>query len=42
MSSVLKYKATKEFGIVARLYVVEAITTDEDGNRFRLDFNYKF
>ncbi len=37
-----KYKATKELGIVARLYVVEAITTDEDGNRFRLDFNYKF
>ncbi|MCK5523621.1 MAG: putative porin [Thiomargarita sp.] len=37
-----KYKATKEFGIVARLYVVKAITTDEDGNRFRLDFNYKF
>ena len=28
--------------LVARLYLVEAITTVEDGNRFRLDFNYKF
>ncbi|MBT4520480.1 MAG: porin [Halieaceae bacterium] len=28
--------------LVARMYLVEAITTREDGNRFRLDFNYKF
>ncbi len=28
--------------LVARLYLVEAITSIEDGNRFRLDFNYKF
>ncbi len=28
--------------LVARLYIVEAITSVEDGNRFRLDFNYKF
>ena len=28
--------------LVARLYVVEAVTNEEDGNRFRLDFNYKF
>jgi len=28
--------------LVARLYIAEAITTIEDGNRFRLDFNYKF
>ena len=37
-----KYQANKELNIVARLYLVEAITTEEDGNRFRLDFNYKF
>lgn len=28
--------------LVARLYLVEAVTSVEDGNRFRLDFNYKF
>jgi len=36
------YKLTKELNVVARLYIVEAITTEEDGNRFRVDFNYKF
>ena len=25
-----------------RLYVAEAVTNDEDGNRFRIDYNYKF
>ena len=28
--------------IMARLYLVEAITSDQDGIRFRVDFNYKF
>lgn len=28
--------------LVARLYLTDAITTIEDGNRFRVDFNYKF
>lgn len=28
--------------LVARLYIVDAITSGEDGKRFRLDFNYKF
>jgi hypothetical protein len=28
--------------LVARLYVVDAITTVEDGSRFRVDFNYRF
>ncbi len=28
--------------LVARLYVADAITTIEDGNRFRLDLNMKF
>jgi len=36
------YQLTKELNMVARLYIVEAITTEEDGNRFRIDFNYKF
>ena len=36
------YQFTKQFNTVARLYIVEAITNEEDGNRFRLDFNYKF
>lgn len=28
--------------LVARLYIADAITTIENGNRFRLDYNYKF
>ncbi len=32
----------KKMNLVARLYLVDSITTDEDGNRFRLDFNIKF
>ncbi len=28
--------------LVARLYLVEAITSPQDGNRFRLDYNLKF
>ncbi len=36
------YGLAKQLTLVARLYIVEAITTNEDGNRFRVDFNYKF
>ncbi len=36
------YALEKNVNLVARLYLVESITTREDGNRFRLDFNYKF
>ena len=28
--------------LMARLYLAEAITSVEDGNRFRVDFNYRF
>ncbi len=36
------YALEKNLQLVARLYLVEAITTEEDGGRFRMDFNYKF
>ena len=36
------YKLTGNSNLVARLYIAEAKTTIEDGNRFRLDYNYKF
>ncbi len=36
------YALEKNMNLVARLYLVEAITTQEDGSRFRLDFNIKF
>ena len=36
------YALQKNVNLVARLYLVESITTREDGSRFRLDFNYKF
>ena len=36
------YALEKNVNLVARLYVEEAITTREDGSRFRLDFNYRF
>ncbi|MFQ5678974.1 MAG: putative porin [Gemmatimonadota bacterium] len=32
---------TAAVNVVARLYLTEALTTDEDGNRFRIDFNYR-
>ena len=31
-----------KINLLARLYVAEAITTVEDGSRFRVDFNYAF
>ncbi len=36
------YAATDHLQVMARLYLVEAITTVEDGNRFRIDLNFKF
>ena len=36
------YALEKNMNLVARLYLVEAITTGEDGSRFRLDLNYTF
>jgi len=31
-----------QMNLLVRLYLVDAITTVEDGNRFRIDFNYTF
>lgn len=36
------YALSKKINLLARLYVVDAITTGQDGNRFRLDLNWKF
>lgn len=36
------YAASKNINLLARLYLVEAITTAQDGNRFRVDLNWKF
>ncbi len=36
------YALEKNVKLVARLYLVEAITSSEDGGRFRLDLNYTF
>ena len=36
------YALAKNMNLVARLYLVEAITTGEDGSRLRVDFNLKF
>jgi len=33
---------THNINLRARLYLVDAITTAEDGNRFRLDLYYNF
>lgn len=38
----LAYAVSKNINLVARLYLVEAITTRQDGNRFRLDLNWRF
>ncbi len=32
----------RNLNVVLRLYLVESITTIEDGKRFRVDFNYRF
>lgn len=36
------YAVSKNINLLARLYLVEAITTEQDGNRFRLDLNWRF
>lgn len=36
------YALARNIGVVTRLYLADAITTIEDGKRFRVDFNYKF
>lgn len=36
------YSFTDNVNILARLYLVESITTSERGDRFRVDLNYKF
>ena len=38
----LGYALSKNLNILARLYSVEAITSRQDGNRFRFDLNWKF
>lgn len=38
----LAYALAKNFNLVARLFLVEAISTPEDGKRLRLDLNYRF
>jgi hypothetical protein len=35
------YALSDRMNVLARLYLVEAITTGQDGNRFRLDFNWR-
>jgi hypothetical protein len=36
------YALSANINLLARLYFVEAITTEQDGNRFRLDLNWRF
>ena len=36
------YALLANINLLARVYFVEAITTQQDGNRFRLDFNWRF
>ncbi len=38
----LGYALSKKINLLARLYVVDAITTRQDGNRFRVDLNWRF
>jgi hypothetical protein len=38
----LAYALSKNINLMARLFLVDAITTVQDGNRFRLDLNWKF
>ena len=38
----VSYEPAPRMNIVARLYLVEAITSSQDGKRFRLDFNWSF
>jgi hypothetical protein len=36
------YALSSNINLVGRLFFVEAITTEQDGNRFRLDLNWRF
>jgi hypothetical protein len=36
------YAISSNINLVGRLFFVEAITTEQDGNRFRLDLNWRF
>jgi len=36
------YALSQNLNLLARLFLVDAITTRQDGNRFRLDLNWKF
>ena len=38
----LGYALSKNINVMARLFLVDAITTVQDGNRFRIDLNWKF
>ena len=38
----LAYAFSKNVNLMARMFLVDAITTRQDGNRFRLDLNWKF
>ena len=38
----LAYAVSKNINVMARLFLVDAITTVQDGKRFRLDLNWKF
>lgn len=38
----LGYAISNNINLLARLYLVEAITTGQDGKRFRLDLNWRF
>jgi hypothetical protein len=37
----VNFGITKDISVMARLYLVDAITSEQDGNRFRLDLNIK-
>ena len=37
----LGYALSNRISLLARLYLVEAITTSQDGNRFRMDLNWR-
>ena len=36
------YAILKNVNLVARVYIADAVANDEDGNRARIDFNFKF
>lgn len=38
----IAYAFTKDLNVMARLFLVEAITSRQDGKRFRLDLNWKW